>query len=192
MSGPCFLCALVHLYSRGDMLVGTNKRHPVSSWGRRELLHARTRTHQDRSAFLHAYMPACYPSAAATCCQRLPHLLPLLALRKPGPHARLCLPLCTAVCNRSGARLPQPLPSQAAAAGLSAAALPPPALSAAAARFAQTKTPRSLGDILEKWGLSKHSATGVTAGCWSLLSTKPPRLHGASQSCGIKIGSNLG
>jgi len=72
MSGPCFLCALVSFYSRGDMLVGTNKHHPVSSRGQRELLHACTLTHRDRSAFLHACMPACYP----TCCC---HLLPLPA-----------------------------------------------------------------------------------------------------------------
>jgi len=46
------------------------------------------------------------------------------------------------------------LPSYLAAIGLPAAPLPPPASSAAAARFAQTKTPRSLGDILEYWGPS--------------------------------------
>ena len=153
MSGLCFLCSLVYFYSRGDMLVRTNKQHPVSSWVRRELLHAHTRTHRDRSAFLHAYMPACYSACCATCCRRLPHLLPLFALRKPGPHTRLCLPLCATLCNRRSARVPQPLPSQPAATGLCAAALPPPALSAAAARFSQTKTPRFLlGDILEKWG----------------------------------------
>jgi len=70
-------------------------------------------------------------------------------------HARLCLPLCVALCNRRSActpRVPQPLPSQPAATGLPAAALPPPAPSAAASRFTQTKSPRSLGDILEYWG----------------------------------------
>ena len=65
LAGPYFL----YFYSRGDMLVGTNKRHPISSRGRREFLHARTCTHRDRSAFLHAYMPACYP---ACCCHLLP------------------------------------------------------------------------------------------------------------------------
>jgi len=52
LSGPCFLCVLVYFCSMGDMLVGTNKRHPVSL--RRGFLHARARTHGIRSAFLHA------------------------------------------------------------------------------------------------------------------------------------------
>ena len=52
----------------------------------------------------------------------------------------------------------QPLPSHPAATVSSADALPPLASSAAAARLSKPKTLRSLGDILEDWGLSKHSA----------------------------------
>jgi len=48
--GPCFLCALDCFCSRGDMSVGTNKRHHVSSRPRRGFLHARTRTHWVTSA----------------------------------------------------------------------------------------------------------------------------------------------
>ena len=48
--GPCFLCALDFFCSRGDMLVGTNKRNPVSSWPCRGCLHARTHTHWVTSA----------------------------------------------------------------------------------------------------------------------------------------------
>jgi len=40
--GPCFLCALDYFCSRDDMLVGTNKRHPVSS---RLLVFAHARAH---------------------------------------------------------------------------------------------------------------------------------------------------
>jgi len=68
VSGPCFLCALVYFCRRGDMLVGTNNHHPVSSRLCRVFLHARTRTHWDKSAFLHACMLACYP---ACCCHLL-------------------------------------------------------------------------------------------------------------------------
>jgi len=104
-------------------------------------MHARAHTGIGAHFCTHTCLLAILP-AAATCCRRLPHLLPLIVLRKPGPHTHLCLPLCAALCNRRSARVPQPLPSQPAATGLSTAALPPPALSAAAARFAQTKTPR--------------------------------------------------
>jgi len=45
--GPCFLYALIYFCSRGAMLVGTNKHHPVSP---REFLHARTCTHWVTSA----------------------------------------------------------------------------------------------------------------------------------------------
>jgi len=69
VSGPCFVCALVYFCSRGDMSVGTNKRHPVSSRPCRGFLHAHTRTHWDKSSFLHACMLACYP---ACCCHLLP------------------------------------------------------------------------------------------------------------------------
>jgi len=76
---------------------------------------------------------------------------------------RLCalVPATTGVQYISGAQArctSRTLPSHLAATGLPAATLPPPASSAAAARFAQTKIPRSLGDILGYWGLSKHSA----------------------------------
>jgi len=43
--GPCFMCVLVFFCSRGDLLVGTNTRHPVSSQSRRGFWHVRTRTH---------------------------------------------------------------------------------------------------------------------------------------------------
>jgi len=55
------------------------------------------------------------------------------------------------------------LTSHPAATVLSAAALPLIASSAAAARLSKPKTLRSLGDILEDWGLSKHSA--LWSGC---------------------------
>jgi len=43
--GPCFLCALDYFCSRGDMSVGTNKHHPVSSRPHREVcMHARAHT----------------------------------------------------------------------------------------------------------------------------------------------------
>jgi len=92
--------------------------------------------------------------------------------RHAAAHARLCLSLCATLCNKRSARtphVPHPLPSQPAATGLPAAALLPPASSAAATRFEQTKTPRSVGDILENCGLSNHSATRtpMTPGCWS-------------------------
>jgi len=67
--GLSFSCAVVYFCSRGTMVFGTNKCHPVSSRPRRMFLHARTRTHCDRRAFLNACMLACYPA----CCF---HLLP--------------------------------------------------------------------------------------------------------------------
>jgi len=144
-------------------------------------MHARAHTGIGAHFCTHACLLAILP-AAATCCRRLPHLLPLLVLRKAGPHAHLCLPLCAALCNRCSACVPQPLPSQPAATGLSAAALPPPSLSAAAARFAQTKTPRCLGT---EQTLSNRGDARV------LVSS----VHEAvSFTRGIKIpiGSNLG
>jgi len=87
VSGPCFLCALVYFCSRGDMSVGTNKRHPFSSWPVVGFcMHARAHTGIGASFCTHACLLAIVP-AAATCCRRLPHLLPLLALRKPGPRS---------------------------------------------------------------------------------------------------------
>ena len=62
-------------------------------------MHARSHTGIGAHFCTHACLLAILP-AAATCCRCLPHLLPLLALRKPGPQARLCLPLCAALCNR--------------------------------------------------------------------------------------------
>jgi len=43
--GPCFLCASDYFCSRGDMSVGTNKRHPVSSRGATSWVFACTHAH---------------------------------------------------------------------------------------------------------------------------------------------------
>ena len=82
------------------------------------------------------------------------------------PRTRLCLPPCVALCNSRSARtrcVPQPLPIQLAARVSYVPVLPLLVSSAAVVRLSEPKTPRSLGDILPHWGLSKHSA--LWSGC---------------------------
>jgi len=76
------------------------------------------------------------------------------------PRVRLCLPACVALFNSRSGRtpcVPQSLPIHPAVTVSYTVALPLLVSSAASARLSKSKTPRSLGDILPDWGLSKHS-----------------------------------
>ena len=87
-----FVCASGLSFSyfccRGAMVFRSNKRHPVSSQPLIGFcMHARAHTVKTRRHFCtHACLLAILP-AATTCCCCLPYLLPLLALRKPGPRS---------------------------------------------------------------------------------------------------------
>ena len=98
-------------------------------------MHARAHTVTGAHFCTHACLLAILP-AAATCCYRLPHVLPLLALRKPGPRSlgcwtahtvtrarcvcvcvcvceRVCVrvSVCVCVCARARARYPSAMPA---------------------------------------------------------------------------------
>jgi len=117
--GPLLFVCIGLFYSRGDILVLGQTIDTLSLHGDvvSLCLHARAHTGIRAHFCTHVCLLSILP-AVATCCPCQPHLLPLLALQKPGRHARLCLPLCAALCNRHSVCVPQPLPSQPAATGL--------------------------------------------------------------------------